>query len=110
MAFILSLKAGGTGLTLTAANHVFHYDRWYNPAVENQETDRAYRIGQTKDVQVHKYICLGTLEEHIDEMIEHKKALAESIIGTGESWISELSTDELRDLVSLRSEAVEVYR
>ena len=105
--FILSLKAGGTGLTLTSANHVFHFDRWYNPAVENQATDRAYRIGQTKDVQVHKYICLGTLEEQIDEMIDHKKLLADSIVGAGESWISELSTDELRNLVSLRHEATE---
>ncbi|MGJ3239547.1 MAG: DEAD/DEAH box helicase [Anaerolineae bacterium] len=105
--FILSLRAGGTGLTLTAANHVFHFDRWYNPAVENQATDRAFRIGQTRNVQVHKFIALGTLEEHIDEMIEHKQALAESIVGAGESWISELSNDELRDLVSLR--AMEVY-
>ena len=105
--FILSLKAGGTGLTLTAANHVFHFDRWYNPAVENQATDRAFRIGQTKNVQVHKFICLGTLEERIDEMIEHKQALAESVVGAGESWISELSDTELRDLVALR--AMEVY-
>ncbi|GAB5491293.1 MAG: DEAD/DEAH box helicase [Phototrophicaceae bacterium] len=107
--FILSLKAGGTGLTLTAANHVFHYDRWYNPAVENQATDRAFRIGQTKDVQVHKYICLGTLEERIDAMIEHKQGLADSIIGAGESWISELNSEELRDLVTLRAEAMEDY-
>jgi len=105
--FILSLKAGGTGLNLTRANHVFHFDRWYNPAVENQATDRAFRIGQTKDVQVHKYICLGTLEERIDEMIEHKKALADSIVGTGENWISEMSDAELRDLVALRRETVE---
>jgi SNF2 family DNA or RNA helicase len=105
--FILSLKAGGTGLTLTAANHVFHFDRWYNPAVENQATDRAFRIGQTKNVQVHKFIALGTLEERIDEMIESKQSLAESVVGTGESWISELSNDELRDLVSLR--AMELY-
>lgn len=108
--FILSLKAGGTGLTLTAANHVFHFDRWYNPAVENQATDRAFRIGQTKDVQVHKYICLGTLEERIDEMIEHKQSLADAVVGAGESWISELNTDELRDLVSLRADAAEVYQ
>ncbi len=105
--FILSLKAGGTGLTLTAANHVFHFDRWYNPAVENQATDRAFRIGQTKNVQVHKFICLGTLEERIDEMIEKKQALAESVIGSGEAWISELNNDELRDLVALRREALE---
>jgi SNF2 family DNA or RNA helicase len=105
--FILSLKAGGTGLNLTHANHVFHYDRWYNPAVENQATDRAFRIGQTRNVQVHKFICLGTLEERIDEMIQSKKNLAEQIIGEGEGWISEMSTDELRALVTLRREMVE---
>jgi SNF2 family DNA or RNA helicase len=102
--FILSLKAGGTGLNLTAANHVFHFDRWWNPAVENQATDRAFRIGQTRDVQVHKFLCAGTLEERIDEMIESKKALAESIVGAGEGWLTELSTDELRDVLSLRRE------
>ncbi len=100
--FILSLKAGGTGLTLTQANHVFHYDRWYNPAVENQATDRAYRIGQTKAVQVHKFISLGTLEEQIDELIEHKRALADSVVGAGENWLTELDTNELHDLVRLR--------
>jgi SNF2 family DNA or RNA helicase len=100
--FVLSLKAGGTGLNLTAANHVFHFDRWWNPAVENQATDRAFRIGQTRDVQVHKFICAGTLEEHIDELIESKKALAESVVGAGESWLTELSTDELRDVMQLR--------
>jgi SNF2 family DNA or RNA helicase len=105
--FILSLKAGGTGLNLTSANHVFHYDRWYNPAVENQATDRAFRIGQTKDVQVHKFICLGTLEERIDELIERKLALAESVVGVGENWLTEMSTADLRDLVSLRREVVE---
>jgi SNF2 family DNA or RNA helicase len=105
--FILSLKAGGTGLNLTRANHVFHYDRWYNPAVENQATDRAFRIGQTRTVQVHKLISLGTLEERIDELIEQKQALAESIVGAGENWISEMSTDDLQDLVSLRREVVE---
>jgi len=105
--FILSLKAGGTGLNLTRANHVFHFDRWWNPAVENQATDRAFRIGQTRNVQVHKFICAGTLEEKIDDMIESKKALAQSIIGSGENWLTELSTDELRDLVALRREAVQ---
>jgi SNF2 family DNA or RNA helicase len=105
--FVLSLKAGGTGLNLTQANHVFHFDRWYNPAVENQATDRAFRIGQTRNVQVHKFICLGTLEERIDELIEHKQALADSIVGEGESWLSEMSTDELRDLVALRREVME---
>ncbi|MBN1935563.1 MAG: DEAD/DEAH box helicase, partial [Anaerolineae bacterium] len=102
--FILSLKAGGVGLNLTAANHVFHFDRWWNPAVENQATDRAFRIGQTRDVQVHKFICAGTLEERIDELIESKKALAESVVGAGEGWLTELSTDELRDLMTLRRE------
>lgn len=106
--FVLSLKAGGTGLNLTQANHVFHYDRWYNPAVENQATDRAFRIGQTKNVQVHKFICLGTLEERIDELIEHKQALADSIVGAGESWLSEMSTTELHDLVALRRDVMEV--
>ena len=102
--FILSLKAGGTGLNLTAANHVFHFDRWWNPAVENQATDRAFRIGQTRDVQVHKLICAGTLEERIDELIESKRALADSVIGSGEGWLTELSTDELHDLMALRGE------
>src|SRR5439155_4587792 len=102
--FVLSLKAGGTGLNLTRANHVFHFDRWWNPAVENQATDRAFRIGQTRNVQVHKFICGGTLEERIDEMIESKRALAESVLGAGESWLTELSTDQIRDLVQLRRE------
>jgi hypothetical protein len=102
--FILSLKAGGTGLNLTAANHVFHFDRWWNPAVENQATDRAFRIGQTRDVQVRKFVCAGTLEERIDELIESKKALAESVVGAGEAWLTEMSTDELRDLMALRRE------
>jgi len=104
--FILSIKAGGTGLNLTRANHVFHFDRWWNPAVENQATDRAFRIGQTKNVQVHKYLCAGTFEEKIDDMIERKQALAESIVGTSEGWITELSTDQLKDLFALRKEAV----
>jgi SNF2 family DNA or RNA helicase len=100
--FILSLKAGGLGLNLTRANHVFHFDRWWNPAVENQATDRAFRIGQKQNVQVHKFITVGTLEEMIDDMIESKKGLAEAIIGSGESWLTELSTTDLRDLVQLR--------
>jgi SNF2 family DNA or RNA helicase len=104
--FILSLKAGGLGLNLTAANHVFHFDRWWNPAVENQATDRVFRIGQKKNVFVHKFVCLGTLEERIDQMIEGKKALAESVIGTGEAWLTELSNDALKDLLSLHREAV----
>ena len=104
--FILSLKAGGTGLNLTRASHVVHFDRWWNPAVENQATDRAFRIGQTKNVQVHKFLCAGTLEEKIDEMIERKKGIAEKVIGTGEGWLTELSTAELKDLFALRKEAV----
>ena len=105
--FLLSLKAGGTGLTLTAANHVFHYDRWWNPAVENQATDRAFRIGQTRQVQVHKFLCAGTLEDKIDEMIEAKRSIAESIVGAGEDWLTELDTSQLRDLLSLGRDAVE---
>jgi SNF2 family DNA or RNA helicase len=104
--FVLSLKAGGTGLNLTGANHVFHFDRWWNPAVENQATDRAFRIGQTQNVQVHKYVCAGTLEERIDEMIESKRSIAENIVGTGENWITELSDDELHDIFALRKDAV----
>jgi superfamily II DNA or RNA helicase len=104
---ILSLRAGGVGLNLTAANHVFHFDRWWNPAVENQATDRAYRIGQTRTVQVHKFVVRGTLEERIDQMIESKTALAEQIIGAGEAWLSELSTDQLRDILTLRNDAVD---
>ncbi|WP_102344831.1 DEAD/DEAH box helicase [Bacillus sp. Marseille-P3661] len=100
---ILSLKAGGTGLNLTAANHVIHYDRWWNPAVENQATDRAYRIGQKRFVHVHKLITTGTLEEKIDEMIDKKQSLSDEII-SGENWITELSTDELRDLFTLRND------
>jgi SNF2 family DNA or RNA helicase len=106
--FVLSLKAGGLGLNLTAANHVFHFDRWWNPAVENQATDRAFRIGQRRDVQVHKFVCVGTLEEHIDELIKSKKELAEMVIGAGEGWLTELSTDQLRDLVTLRRETAQV--
>ena len=105
--FVLSLRAGGIGLNLTAANHVFHFDRWWNPAVENQATDRAFSIGQTRTVQVHKFICEGTLEERIDRMIERKTELAENIIGTGEDWLTELSTVQLRDLLTLRNESVE---
>ena len=104
--FILSLKAGGTGLNLTAANHVFHYDRWWNPAVENQATDRAFRIGQKRNVQVHKFVTAGTLEEAIDDLIQRKRALAEAVVGTGEGWLTELSTEELRQMLTLRRETV----
>ncbi|WP_338772438.1 DEAD/DEAH box helicase [Nocardia vulneris] len=103
---LLSLKAGGTGLNLTAANHVVHLDRWWNPAVENQATDRAFRIGQQRNVQVRKLVCVDTIEERIDEMINGKKQLADLAIGAGENWITELSTDDLRELFTLGAEAV----
>jgi len=105
--FVLSLKAGGVGLNLTAANHVFHFDRWWNPAVENQATDRAFRIGQTRTVQVHKFVVAGTLEEKIDQMIESKADLADNVIGSGESWLTELNLNQLRDVLTLRQDAVE---
>lgn len=104
--FILSLKAGGTGLNLTNANHVFHYDRWWNPAVENQATDRAFRIGQHKNVLVHKFLCVGTLEDKIDAMIEQKHNLANAVVGTGEAWLTELSNAEIKNLFALRKEAL----
>ncbi|MGH3160557.1 MAG: DEAD/DEAH box helicase, partial [Streptosporangiaceae bacterium] len=104
--FLLSLKAGGTGLNLTAANHVIHVDRWWNPAVEDQATDRAFRIGQRRNVQVRAFVCVGTLEERIDAMIEEKKALAEQIVGTGEGWLTELSTEDLRSVLTLSADAV----
>ncbi|QUH01171.1 DEAD/DEAH box helicase [Saccharopolyspora erythraea] len=104
--FVLSLKAGGTGLTLTGANHVIHLDRWWNPAVEDQATDRAFRIGQRRDVQVRKLTCIGTLEEKIDRMLEDKKALAQLVVGAGEHWLTELSTGRLRELLTLSGEAV----
>ncbi|MEH2159581.1 MAG: SNF2-related protein [Nostoc sp.] len=103
---ILSLKAGGVGLNLTRANHVFHFDRWWNPAVENQATDRVFRIGQTRNVQVHKFVCTGTLEEKIHDMIESKKQLAEQVVGAGEEWLTELDTDQLRNLLVLDRSAV----
>ena len=98
--FLLSLKAGGTGLNLTAANHVLHADRWWNPAVENQATDRAYRIGQTQFVQVHKFVTIGTVEEKIDKMLAQKSALSEELI-TSSKWLTELGDDELRNLMTL---------
>jgi hypothetical protein len=101
--FLLSLKAGGTGLTLTRATHVLHYDRWWNPAVEDQATDRAYRIGQDRPVQVHRLIAEGTLEDKIASLLEKKRELADAVIGSGEGWIAELSNDELTELVSLRA-------
>ena len=99
--FVLSLRAGGTGLNLARANHVFHFDRWWNPAVENQATDRAFRIGQTRNVMVHKFICAGTLEDRIDAMITAKSTMAEEVIGSGESWLTELSDDELKEALAL---------
>ena len=103
---ILSLKAGGTGLNLTRANHVFHVDRWWNPAVENQATDRAFRIGQTRNVQVHKFVCTGTLEERINEIMESKKQLAEQTVDAGEEWLTEMDTDQLRSLLLLDRNSV----
>ena len=99
--FLLSLKAGGVGLNLTRASHVFHIDRWWNPAVENQATDRAYRIGQTNRVMVHKFITSGSVEEKIDRMIREKSRLAEDVIGSGEDWLGSLGGDQLRKLVAL---------
>jgi SNF2 family DNA or RNA helicase len=104
--FLLSLKAGGTGLTLTAANHVVHLDRWWNPAVENQATDRAFRIGQKRSVQVRKFCCPGTVEERIEALIESKKSLSGLVVSDGEDWLTGLSTGELRDVFALGDEAV----
>jgi SNF2 family DNA or RNA helicase len=103
--FVLSLKAGGTGLNLTSASHVFHFDRWWNPAVEDQATDRAYRIGQRRSVQVHKLVCAGTVEEKVDRMLEQKRSLASKVVSTGEKWITELGDAELRDLFALSPDA-----
>ncbi|OAK53747.1 DEAD/DEAH box helicase [Rhodococcoides kyotonense] len=103
---ILSLKAGGTGLNLTKANHVVHMDRWWNPAVENQATDRAFRIGQRKNVQVHKLLCVGTIEERIVGMLTSKQELADMTVGTGENWVTEMDTGELRELFRLGDDAV----
>ncbi|HEY0008360.1 MAG TPA: DEAD/DEAH box helicase [Tepidisphaeraceae bacterium] len=104
--FILSLRAGGLGLNLTAANHVFHFDRWWNPAVEAQATDRAHRIGQVKIVQVHKFVSIGTVEERIDKLLTEKLALAENIVTSGDQWLTNLSTDDLRKYLSLSGEAM----
>ena len=104
--FVLSLKAGGVGITLTRANHVFHFDRWWNPAVEDQATDRAFRIGQKKNVFVHKFITLGTLEERIDLMIEDKKQMADSVVGDGESWLSKLDNEAFKSLIALNKQSV----
>ena len=105
--FILSLRAGGVGLNLTRANQVFHFDRWWNPAVEDQATDRAFRIGQTRRVQVYKFVVAGTLEERIHELIESKQALAENIVGSGEDWLAEINAEELRRLLELRMDGLD---
>ncbi len=104
--FVLSLKAGGVGITLTKANHVFHFDRWWNPAVEDQATDRAFRIGQQRNVFVHKFVAMGTLEERIDEMLEDKKKLAGSIVGADESWLTELDNEAFKKLIVLNQSAI----
>lgn len=104
--FVLSLKAAGVGITLTKANHVFHFDRWWNPAVEDQATDRAFRIGQKKNVFVHKFVAMGTLEERIDQMIEDKKKLAGAIVGADESWLTELNDDAFKQLIALNKSAI----
>ncbi|MGC8633292.1 MAG: SNF2-related protein [Candidatus Limnocylindrales bacterium] len=103
---ILSLRAGGQGINLTAANQVVHFDRWWNPAVEDQASDRAYRIGQTRDVQVRRLVCTGTIEERIAEMNEAKRNLAARVVGTGEQWLGDLSIGELRELLALSADAV----
>ncbi|MEL6863931.1 MAG: C-terminal helicase domain-containing protein, partial [Bacteroidota bacterium] len=100
---LLSLKAGGTGLNLTAANNVVHYDLWWNPAVEAQATDRAYRIGQTKNVLVHRFITSNTFEEKIDQLLQNKRELADLTVASGEKWIGELSNKELAQLVALEA-------
>jgi SNF2 family DNA or RNA helicase len=100
---LLSLRAGGTGLNLTAASHVVHYDRWWNPAVEDQATDRAHRIGQTKPVTVHRLITEGTVEDRVAELLEQKRALADRVVGVGDAWLSGLDDDELRSLIMLES-------
>jgi SNF2 family DNA or RNA helicase len=104
--FILSLRAGGVGLNLTKANHVFHFDRWWNPAVEDQATDRAFRIGQRKNVFVHKFVALGTVEERIDALIEDKQRLSSLVVGADEGWLTELDNDTFKDLIALRRDAV----
>ena len=105
--FIISLRAGGFGLNLTAATNVIHFDRWWNPSVENQATDRAYRIGQTKNVSVYKFITSGTIEEKIDELIESKSMIMDQVVASGEGWITNLSNDKLREILTLRKDSIE---
>ncbi len=103
---VVSLRAGGTGLNLTRANHVFHYDRWWNPAVEDQATDRAFRIGQTRDVTVHRMVSQGTLEEQIHQLLEDKRQLADRVVSAGEEWLGDLDDDALKSLIALGQDAV----
>jgi SNF2 family DNA or RNA helicase len=104
---VISIRAGGRGLNLPAANHVFHFDRWWNPAVEQQATDRVYRFGQHKHVYVHSLICTGTLEERIDQLLESKKELAQKVIaGRADDWLGDLDLDAIRAAVELSPEAV----
>ncbi len=103
---IATLKAGGTGLNLTAANHVVHVDRWWNPAVEDQATDRAYRIGQRQRVHVRRFVCVGTLEERVDDLIAKKRELSRLTVSAGEAWMGDLGNDELFELFRLREDAV----
>jgi SNF2 family DNA or RNA helicase len=103
--FLLSLKAGGLGLNLTRATQVVHYDRWWNPAVEDQASDRAWRIGQDRPVQVHRFVTEGTVEDKVAALLAGKRALADAVVGSGEGWISELDDDELAALVELRRPA-----
>ena len=98
---LVSLRAGGTGLNLTGASHVVHYDRWWNPAVEDQATDRAHRIGQTRTVHVHKLVTAGSLEERVDELLARKRAIAEAVVGSGEDWLGDLDDSQLRKLIEL---------
>ena len=108
--FILSLKAGGVGITLTKANHVIHFDRWWNPAVENQATDRAYRIGQQKTVFAHKFITMGTIEERIDKMLEDKQKVSDMIVGNDESWLSKLDAKSFMKLIRLSKTSLEAVQ
>jgi SNF2 family DNA or RNA helicase len=103
---LASIKAGGSGLTLTAATHVLHLDRWWNPAVEDQATDRAFRIGQRRSVQVRKFLCPGTVEERIDALVRSKRTLSELVVGDGEGWLTELSTATLREVFALGADAL----
>ncbi|MFT5223998.1 MAG: SNF2 family DNA or RNA helicase, partial [Glaciecola sp.] len=100
---LVSLRAGGTGLNLTRATEVVHFDRWWNPAVEDQATDRVHRIGQTRAVTVHRMVTTGTIEERISALLDSKRALADSVVGSGEAWLTELGDDELRSLVELNA-------